>query len=210
MGRLDLATKGFISSQLSFTEVQPHKVKPPSMPRWCILGRSNVGKSTFLNTLTHPKKIFRTGRTPGVTQGLIGAKCQVAKNDKAWIEIVDTPGFGFVKRKSSLQSMWGEMLQALQETSAGKSQWIWLLDPLRKPMEEDWEILNWLGHEPFLLLFSKSDKVKSSARGQHEEACKEFIEKATEKPIWFSSKNSEGLEQVSKAARAFCTYYSKL
>ncbi len=194
---------GFLTSELSFTIVRSRDLEPAKYPRWCVLGRSNVGKSSFLNAITHPKKIFRTGKTPGVTQGLIAAVCQVAKHKSAWIEIVDTPGFGFVERKSSLINKWESLLQSLSERSEKGLMWVWLLDPMRDPLEEDQHMLRWLGQQPFMILFSKSDRIKSGLRPSIEKKWSKFLQASSEQPIWVSAQDGEGLDAVFKSARGF-------
>jgi GTP-binding protein len=194
---------GFLSAELSFTVVRSRDLKPATLPRWCVLGRSNVGKSSFLNAITHPKKIFRTGKTPGVTQGLIAARCQVAKHKTAWIEIIDTPGFGFVERKTSLINKWESLLESLSQRSEAGLMWVWLIDPLRDPLDEDLHMLRWLGSQPFMILFSKSDRVKSGLRPNIERKWSKFLQQSSEKPIWLSAQNGEGLDEVFKSARSF-------
>lgn len=194
---------GFLSSELSFTILRAADLPAAKFPRWCVLGRSNVGKSSFLNAITHPKKIFRTGKTPGVTQGLIAAKCQVAKHKTAWIEIVDTPGFGFVERKSKLMNKWESLLDALAERTETSLMWVWLIDPLRDPLDEDFHMLKWLGTQPFMILFSKSDRVKTGQRPLIEKKWSRFLEQCSEKPVWLSSQTGEGLEEIFKSARSF-------
>lgn len=194
---------GFVGAELSFTVVRSRDLPAAKYPRWCVLGRSNVGKSSFLNAITHPQKIFRTGKIPGVTQGLVAARCQVAKAKSAWLEIVDTPGFGYVERKTSLINKWEPLLQALSERSEEGLMWVWLLDPLRDPLPEDLHMVKWLGAQPFMVLFSKSDRVKTGARPLVEKKWSRILNRASEKPLWVSSQNGEGLDQVFKSARAF-------
>lgn len=194
---------GFLSAEVSFTCVRAKDLPPAKYPRWCVLGRSNVGKSSFLNAITHPKKIFRTGKTPGVTQGLVAAKCQVAKHKSAWIEIVDTPGFGFVQNKTSLINKWESLLQALAERTETGIMWVWLIDPLRDPLDDDFHMLKWLGEQPFMILFSKSDRVKNGERPLIEKKWTKFIKSSSEQSIWLSSQNGEGLDEVFKSARSF-------
>ncbi|HVJ65082.1 MAG TPA: GTPase [Bdellovibrionota bacterium] len=194
---------GFLKAEISFTVVRSRDLPQAKFPRWCVLGRSNVGKSSLLNAITHPLKIFRTGKTPGVTQGLVAARCQVAKVKEAQIEIVDTPGFGFVERRSSLINKWESLLESLGERSEAGLMWVWLVDPLRDPLAEDVHMLKWLGQQPFVIWFSKSDRVKTGARPAVERKWSRYLQASSERPLWVSAQNGEGLEDVFKSARAF-------
>ena len=72
-----------VAPEVSFTVWNPEDLPEGRVPRWAVLGRSNVGKSSFLNALTHPKSLFRTGRRPGVTVGLIGVHMQLTKSSRS-------------------------------------------------------------------------------------------------------------------------------
>lgn len=195
--------KGFVSSELIFTVLRASGLPKAKAPRWCVLGRSNVGKSSFLNAITHPQKIFRTGKTPGLTLGLVAARCQVAKPKDAWLEIVDTPGFGFVQNHTILMNKWEALLDALAERTETPIMWVWLVDPMREPFDDDKHMLNWLGEQPFMILFSKSDRIKKNHRPAIEKIWHKFIQRSSEKPLWVSSQDGEGLDEVFKSARAF-------
>ena len=65
---------GLGQAKVSFTVLRAQDLPVAKYPRWAVIGRSNVGKSSLLNALVHPKKLFRTGSTPGLTQGLIGVE----------------------------------------------------------------------------------------------------------------------------------------
>jgi len=181
----------------------PDKVPMAKHPRWAVVGRSNVGKSSLLNTLTHPRKLFRTGSKPGVTIGLIAVTVQVAKPKEAVLELVDLPGWGFAKRTADEKKFWGPLSDALNEKSPKGLLWVMLGDPMRVPLDEEFEFMDWIGHQPFVFVFTKSDRIHENSRAEIEEKWQPVIDRASEGPIWVSSQNQEGLKALMTSARDF-------
>lgn len=195
---------GLGPSAITFTCLEPEKVPVARYPRWAVLGRSNVGKSSFLNALVHPNSIFRTGRTPGVTIGLVGASVRLGKSELSTLELVDLPGYGFARGGFAQVERWGHLADALKEQSRERGlQWVWLADPQREPAREEQDLLSWLTNEAYTFVFTKADQVKTSARPRSEKAWAMVIERATEGPYWVSSLKGEGLDQLAKSAKAF-------
>ena len=201
-----------VAPEVSFTVWNPEDLTEGRVPRWAVLGRSNVGKSSFLNALTHPKSLFRTGRRPGVTVGLIGVHMQLTKSSRSQFEVVDLPGYGFSEHSVADHMRWQQLALRLREGShACGLQWIWLVDPARVPEAEESQMLSWLGREPFTLLFTKSDQCTSvNRRKEVESKWQSIIEHSTEGPYWVSSKSSEGLPAIFKSARSFVKNWSEV
>lgn len=191
-------------SELKFTTLEAHKVPEADCPRWAVLGRSNVGKSSLLNSLTHPQKFFRTGAKPGVTTGLIGVQVHLSQSDKSRIELIDLPGFGYAKHSDNVLSQWEELILALRERSEERGLlWVWLVDPKREPAEEERQLLHWLNRAPYMFVFTKADQVHLKKRPEIEKIWKRYLESATEGPYWVSSLKGEGFDTLSKSARSF-------
>jgi GTP-binding protein len=194
---------GLGKATLSFTVLEAEKVPQSTHPRWAVLGRSNVGKSSFLNALLHPHELFRTGRTPGVTIGLVAAKIDMGRDERAKLEIVDLPGFGYSKQKGMDRRHWEDLGECLRQRSSHGLLWIWLIDPLREPEEMDFGVMKWLEEAPYVLIFTKADQVKRSQRNACEKKWEHFLTHSAEKAMWFSSLKGEGFEEVAKMARQF-------
>jgi GTP-binding protein len=191
-------------SDLSFTCLETSKVPEASCPRWAVLGRSNVGKSSLLNALTHPHKFFRTGAKPGVTTGLVAVRVYLAQSEKSALELVDLPGFGYAKHSKNILSHWGDLANTLRERSEGYGlQWIWLADPVRKPSDEEQMLLQWLNSSPYTFVFTKADQVKPRDRINSEKAWATIIRGATEGPYWVSAMKGEGFDVLQKSAKSF-------
>jgi GTP-binding protein len=195
---------GLGKATLSFTTLDATKVPKGTCPRWAVLGRSNVGKSSLLNALTHPSKFFRTGAKPGVTTGLIGVKVMMGKSERSAIELVDLPGFGYAKHSDKTLSKWDELIVSLREKSEETGLlWVWLADPARAPAEAEQQLLEWLGFSPFSLVFTKADQVKKSERTTIEKRWEKVLARATEGPYWVSAMKGEGFGELEKSARSF-------
>jgi GTP-binding protein EngB required for normal cell division len=166
------------------------------------MGSIGSGKSSLLNALVHPKKLFRTGSTPGLTRGLIGVEVMLGRRPESTLEIVDVPGFGFALKSN--RGEWEGLAQALLEKSEDKGLlFLWLIDITREPDGLDYEVIRWLGPRPFKILYTKADQVKKHHRPKYEAKWSEFVEQATEHPLWVSSLSGEGIPELGKVARNF-------
>ncbi len=195
---------GLGPAELSFTILKPEQVPPAKYPRWAVLGRSNVGKSTFLNALTHPHVFFKTGKKPGVTRGLIGVRIRLGKSEDSNLELVDMPGFGFSHGHSIDSAGWDSLGEALREQSVERGlQWIWLADPKRDPEDLEHGLADWLGSEPYTFIFTKVDGLGEAGRKRALKAWASCIEGATEGPFWTSALKGVGMDPLFNSARTF-------
>lgn len=194
---------GLGRSEVIFTVYNPEDLPKPTAPRWAVVGRSNVGKSTLLNALVHPQKFFRVGAKPGVTRGLIGVRVYLGQQAKSAMELVDLPGYGFALGAEKDAERWVELANKLKEQSNGALLWLWLVDPYRDPGVEDKQFLDWLGDEPFVFLFTKSDRHKPKQRAMLEAKWKGYFLQAVHPPIWVSAEKNESLNTLTSLAKNF-------
>jgi len=132
------------------------------LPEVAVVGRSNVGKSSLLNTLFATKNLVKTSSTPGKTQALNF----FSFNNE--IAFADLPGYGFAKVPLSVKKEWGPMVQAYLEERRTLKLILLLMDIRRTPNEEDLQFLEWAIHtnRAIILVLTKCDKVTQSQ--QHE------------------------------------------
>ncbi|MDA0678501.1 MAG: ribosome biogenesis GTP-binding protein YihA/YsxC [Bacteroidetes bacterium] len=166
------------------------------IPEYAFIGRSNVGKSSLINSLTQRKSLAKTSGRPGKTQ-LIN---HFLINNQ-W-HLVDLPGYGYArvskKDKKQFQSY-------IQDYFKGREQLVCsfvLVDIRHKPQPIDLEFMIWLteNERPFYIIFTKADKLKPGAIERHvSEYLKEMTDTSWEYApphLITSSSNNIGREEV--------------
>lgn len=125
-----------------------------------VSGRSNVGKSSLLNSLLGRKTLAPVSSKPGKTQRLN----YFLVNDT--FHVVDLPGYGYAKAPESVRNQWRRMMQRYLRTRRQLVAVIQLVDARHPPSREDHEMVQWLRGEelPFCLVATKMDKLRQSER----------------------------------------------
>ncbi|HJW28936.1 MAG TPA: ribosome biogenesis GTP-binding protein YihA/YsxC, partial [Saprospiraceae bacterium] len=134
---------------------------PLDHPEYCFIGRSNVGKSSFINFLTGKDDLARTSKKPGKTQTINLYK--VMENPEWYL--ADLPGYGYAHVGKSERQQWSEMINQYILVRANLMNVFLLLDIRHAPMALDRAFMHFLGEHqvPFAILFTKSDKLKPNA-----------------------------------------------
>ncbi len=143
----------FVKSATRLSEA-PHL----ALPEVCVCGRSNVGKSSLLNTLTGRRQLARVSSTPGRTQ-LINFF-----NVQDQLTLVDLPGYGWAKVRRDQQAQWGHTIRGYLADRPQLRLALLLLDIRRDPGEEERQLLAWFTERGrrCLLVATKADKVPPS------------------------------------------------
>jgi GTP-binding protein len=128
---------------------------PGGMPEIAVSGRSNVGKSSLLNTLFARRNLVKVSGTPGKTQRLNFFRV----NDR--FHIVDLPGYGYARAPGAMRARWSAMMQEYLQHRRELVAMIQLVDCRHAPSDEDQEMVDWLRGErlPFALVATKVDKL---------------------------------------------------
>ena len=129
-----------------------------SLPEVSFLGRSNVGKSSLLNSLLQRKALARTSNTPGRTQ------CINFFLVNAGFYFVDLPGYGFAKVSKSMRADWGKMAEQYLAERGQLRLSIQLVDARHKPTPLDIQLHEWLVHneKPHVVVATKADKLSNN------------------------------------------------
>ncbi|HEX9928564.1 MAG TPA: ribosome biogenesis GTP-binding protein YihA/YsxC [Pyrinomonadaceae bacterium] len=128
------------------------------LPEVAFLGRSNVGKSSLLNSLLQRKGLARTSNTPGRTQSLN----YFLINKRFYF--VDLPGYGYARVSKAMRSSWGKMAEDYLAKREQLVLCIQLIDSRHEPTEQDRQLFEWLRHygKTQLIVATKSDKLSSN------------------------------------------------
>ena len=156
-------------------------------------GRSNVGKSSFINMLTNRKSLARTSSNPGKTQTLNFYEI----NDDLYF--VDVPGYGYARVSKSVKETFGKMIEEYVTTRTILKMVFLLVDFRHKPTEDDCLMYEFLKYNnlPVTVIATKADKVKNSERKKCKEDIIERLNLTKEdRFIVTSSEKREGLGQV--------------
>ena len=158
---------------------------------FAFVGRSNVGKSSLINSITGRKKLAKTSKTPGRTQLINYFKI----NNEFFI--VDLPGYGFAKVPKEMKAEWGKTMDRYIASPRKKLVFV-LLDIRRIPSQEDIEMLVYLDHHdiPFKIIFTKMDKVSNNEKFKVMKEIKKKIEFHNEDVFFHSSLSDKGKEDI--------------
>ena len=186
------------SAEFVTSAVKPQHYPPPEYPEIAFAGRSNVGKSSLINTLVNRKRLVKTSNTPGRTQ-LINFFL-INSN----LSFVDLPGYGYARVPAAIQKQWGPMIEtylASRETLMGV---VLLVDIRRTPRQEEHDLLRWLDshRRPYRIVVTKADKLSRNKQVRPLRVIADQFACAPENLLLFSAKTGQGLAPLWRALEA--------
>jgi GTP-binding protein len=166
-----------------------------TVPEFAFIGRSNVGKSSLLNALAGKKGLAKVSKTPGFTKMI-----NFFTMNKAW-RLVDLPGYGFAQVARENKAKFNSAVNDYLTNRSNLACVFVLIDSRHSPQEIDLEFIDWLASHsvPFVLVFTKVDKLKPVQVQKNIEAFKESIAGWFEKPpeiFTSSSVTKSGLPEL--------------
>ena len=187
----------------SFVISSPDVMQCPqtTIPEYAFIGRSNVGKSSLINMLTHNPKLDKSSQKPGKTL-LINHFLINAGTDQHW-HLVDLPGYGFAqagKKQRAKLKMMIERYCLLREALVSL---FVLVDCRHEPQQIDLEFMEWLGENeiPFAIVFTKADKLSKSKLTINVDTYKQkLLETWAELPPIFVTSAEKGLGEAEVIA----------
>ncbi|MGP4061534.1 ribosome biogenesis GTP-binding protein YihA/YsxC [Halobacillus sp. H74] len=159
------------------------------IPEIALAGRSNVGKSSFINRMIQRKNLARTSSKPGKTQTLNF----YIINDK--FHFVDVPGYGYAKVSKKERAKWGRMMEEYFAERDQIKATALIIDIRHKPTEDDKMMYDYLKHFelPVMVIATKLDKIKKGQRHKQVKMVREVLEMEEEDTlIPFSAETGEG------------------
>ncbi len=134
------------------------KLPDNNLPEIAFAGKSNVGKSSLINSLLNRKALARTSSQPGKTQTIN------FYNINKELYFVDLPGYGYAKVSTEIRAKWGKMIERYLHSSKQLKIVFLLIDIRHEPSENDCMMYDWIvsnGYEP-IIIATKLDKIKRS------------------------------------------------
>ncbi|MEW6281915.1 MAG: ribosome biogenesis GTP-binding protein YihA/YsxC [Candidatus Eremiobacterota bacterium] len=184
-----------VSADLLTSSPDLERAPDPGLPEVAMLGRSNVGKSSLINSLLGRKNLARVSQTPGKTRLL-----NFFLINRSWV-LVDMPGYGYAKVSKTEQQRWQrEMSRFLREREALRLA-IQLIDIRHGPQPSDLEMLAWLDQAGLdrLLVLTKSDKLSRAQQLKSLQQTSELLGLPRESLFCYSSHTHEGRKELLAA-----------
>ncbi|HXI59242.1 MAG TPA: ribosome biogenesis GTP-binding protein YihA/YsxC [Polyangia bacterium] len=142
---------------------------PFGPPEVAIAGRSNVGKSTLLNTLAARRGLARTSKTPGRTRGIVFFDLHLGRGAAPEVErlrLADLPGYGYAQVSRTERQSWQPLIEGYVRGRPTLALFVLLMDARRGIEDEERQLYDWLGTQrmPAQLVFTKVDKLNARER----------------------------------------------
>ncbi|MBP1930382.1 ribosome biogenesis GTP-binding protein YihA/YsxC [Ammoniphilus resinae] len=184
-----------VSADIVISAVSSKQYPEDALPEIALAGRSNVGKSSFINTLLNRKNLARTSSKPGKTQTLNFYKI----NDQLYF--VDVPGYGFAKVSKSEKEKWGRMIEEYFTGREELKAVVQIVDLRHPPTRDDIAMYQFLKHHqiPIIIVATKADKISKNQWQKHLKVTKETLRLEKEDSlILFSSETGLGKDEAWK------------
>lgn len=180
-------------AEMVISAVKPEQYPDDGLPEFALAGRSNVGKSSFINKMINRKSLARTSSKPGKTQTLNFYKIENQ------LFFVDVPGYGYAKVSKKEREAWGKMIEKYL-TGRSVLQAVILIVDLRHPPTADDQIMyDFLKHYniPAIVVATKADKIPRGKWDKHKKVVRETLEMEKGDPIiLFSAETGVGVEET--------------
>jgi GTP-binding protein len=166
-----------------------------TLPEIAFAGRSNVGKSSLLNTLVRRKAFARVSRTPGRTREI-----NFFNVNNQFI-LADLPGYGYARISKERKADWKPLIEGYLKQTSVLAGVVLLLDIRRDPSEDDMAMLDFLAEAelPTIIALTKVDKLTKLAAVERVEAIRMSLGLEPEQTIPFSSSTGEGRDELAEA-----------
>jgi GTP-binding protein len=181
------------SAEFITSAVTPVQFPTDLGPEIAFIGRSNVGKSSLINTLLNRRGLAKTSSTPGKTRTINFFRIN------STFGFVDLPGYGWAQVSQAERAAWGPMVEQFFRTRQKLEGMVHLIDVRHAPSAEDQRTRAWLlqWHRPLLVVATKVDKIGRTQRPNHLKRIAETLNLGTDAPlIVFSAQTGEGREKI--------------
>ena len=183
-----------LSAEFVKSATKPSEYPPGNLPEVAIAGKSNVGKSSLINTLVSRKNLAKTSSQPGKTQVINFFRV----NDNFFL--VDLPGYGYARVPLEVRKNWKPMVESYLQTRTQIRLVILILDARRGASPQDLALLDWLDYHriPSLIVLTKADKLSQIERSRKKKSLTEIPLLSGKTLSFFSAVTGEGKEELWK------------
>jgi len=180
------------SAQFITSAVKPDQYPETVLPEIAFAGRSNVGKSSLINTLVNRKNLVKTSQTPGKTRLI-----NFFEINEQFV-FVDLPGYGYARVPATERKQWGPMVEKYLSTRPGLKGMMVLQDIRRTPGKEEHELVSFLHHLgiPFFYIFTKADKLSKNKQSSQVKSIRKELSLTDDEFICFSTKTRQGRDRT--------------
>ena len=188
------------SAEFIKSAVDPSQYPDDLLPEVAFVGRSNVGKSSLINTLVNRRNLARTSNTPGRTQLVNFFVINGA------LSFVDLPGYGYAKVPLSVKKGWRAMIEGYLEGRHSLRLVVLILDIRREPSENDDMLIEWLRSKQISVVFvlTKSDKLSRSRVNMARREIGKHLAVPHDNLLPFSAKTRSGKDEIWRAIETTC------
>jgi GTP-binding protein len=174
---------------------------PGDLPEVAFAGRSNVGKSSLLNTLVRRKAFARVSRTPGRTREINFFRV----NDS--FVLADLPGYGYARVSKERKADWRPLIEGYLRRTTSLAGVVLLLDIRRDPSEDDIHMLDFLAELelPAVIVLTKTDKLSRTGADERANEIMRALSLSRDQTIPFSSATALGRDELAEALMALVT-----
>lgn len=167
----------------------------PSLPEIAFAGRSNVGKSSLINSLVRRKKLARVSNTPGRTREI-----NFFRVNEAFV-LADLPGYGYARISKEAKAAWRPLIEGYLSTSPALRGIVQLLDIRHDPTAEDEQMLDFLADlaAPTIVVLTKTDKLRPREAAERAAAIATGLGLPDDQVIRFSARTGEGRDELAQA-----------
>lgn len=186
------------SSEIVISAVKPDQYPESDLPEFALAGRSNVGKSSFINKMLNRRGLARISSKPGKTQTLNFYLINEI------LHFVDVPGYGYAKVSKKEREAWGKMIETYLTNREQLKAVVLIVDLRHPPTSDDVMMYNFLKHYeiPCVVIATKADKIPKSKWQKHMKITKETLDiDPNDQIIMFSSETGYGKDQAWSADR---------
>lgn len=181
------------SSEIIISAVKPDQYPQTDIPEFALAGRSNVGKSSFINKMLNRKGLARISSKPGKTQTLNFYLINEI------LHFVDVPGYGYAKVSKKEREAWGKMIETYFTTREQLNAVVLIVDLRHPPTEDDTLMYDFLKHYeiPCIIIATKADKIPRGKWQKHLKVTRETLNlDPHDQIVIFSSETGEGKDKA--------------